>query len=124
MPPSTATRRTSGVILAPRSQSYGSVAYSSLPVFVVSAPPATARRQRLDEAHGGLEVELHVALHVGPAGVGERAPPGRARVVDQQVQTSMLLLHAGQDLGPRLGPGQVAGDDQPAPELAGQTVQA
>ena len=47
---------------------------------------AQQRQQRLGQPHDGVEVDLHVALDVLPAAVGERRPPRGAGVVDEQVE--------------------------------------
>src|SRR5436309_14950270 len=56
------------------------------------------REQRLGQLHRRLEVELHVALHIVPARIPEGAPPGGARIVDQQVEAPVLALEDLPDL--------------------------
>ena len=58
---------------------------------------AQQRQERLGEADDGVEVQLHVAVDVGPAGLAEGAPPGGAGVVDEEVEAVVVPLDVGAD---------------------------
>ena len=62
---------------------------------------AQQRQQRLGEAHDGVEVELHVAVDVVVAALGEGAAPGGAGVVDEQRQAAARARRRGR--GPARG---------------------
>ena len=53
---------------------------------------AQQRQQRLGQPHLGVEVQRHRAADRGVAGLGERAAPAGARVVDEQVQPAAVVL--------------------------------
>ena len=63
----------------------------------LGAERAQQRQQRLGEADDGVEVELHVAVDVGVAALGEAAAPGGAGVVDEQVEAVVVGLDVGAD---------------------------
>ena len=91
----------------------------------LGARGAQQRQQRLGEADDGVEVELHVALDVGVAGLGEAAAPGGAGVVDEQVEAAAVLgLEVGADALRRVGVGEVDGEvGRPAGQRLGQLAQ-
>jgi hypothetical protein len=64
-----------------------------------------------------------VAPDVAPARVGERPAPGRAGVVDQQVEPSVVALHRLGDRGRRALVGQVDGHDRGAAQLVREPPQ-
>ena len=61
----------------------------------LGAEARSSRQQRLGEPDDGVEVELHVALDVGVAALGEAAAPGGAGVVDEQVEPAAVLARRG-----------------------------
>ncbi len=72
---------------------------------------AEQRQQRLGEPDDRVEVELHVAVDVGVAALGEAAAPGGAGVVDEQVQGAAVLgLEVGADPLRGVLVGQIDGD--------------
>ena len=58
----------------------------------LAAVAAQQRQEGLGQADRRLEVDLHVALDVGPTALAEAAPPRRARIVDEQMQAPSSLL--------------------------------
>jgi hypothetical protein len=81
------------------------------------------REQRVRQAHGRVEVDLHVLLDALPADLREPAAPGGAGVVDEQVEPAVLGLHRVGD-PPRCGLlRQVGRHDGRAAELVGERAQ-
>src|SRR5205085_7847396 len=85
--------------------------------------PADQRQERLGQPNGGLEVELHVALEVGPAGIAEPPAPGPTRVVDEQVELAVLALDYLPDGFRRFRGSEVERQHRGAAQLLGERAQ-
>ena len=91
---------------------------------------ARARRaqqpeQRLGQPHDGVEVELHRPPHVRVAALGERAAPGGPGVVDEQVESVVVLGDVGGDPLGRVVVDEVDRDPgRRRPELGGERAEA
>src|SRR5205085_5652186 len=82
------------------------------------------RKERLSQAYRGLEVELHVARDVRPTRVTEAPAPGRAGVVDQEVEpTVVITLDDLPNALRRIVVGQVGRDHGRAADLVRQPLE-
>ncbi len=80
----------------------------------LGARRAQQRQQRLGQPHLRVEVDRHRAPHVLVAAVGEARAPGGAGVVDEQVESPVVLEHVLADARGRVVVEQVDGDEADA----------